>query len=489
MNEACAISRWLPWSWPISVRVPLVVALLMVAISLAVSDRVLSRLEETQERDLQQLASAYLDGLSASLIPSVVREDAWEVFDTLDRSHEIYQSLNVQWAAVTDSQDHVIAASDPRRFPTFDTKPPEAAKLFDGTSEVTLDVAGATARMYRPLIYQEREIGKIFAQADIANLTQVRADVLKELILTNALLTLFLTGVGYLAVRRMLKPISLLSSHLVRGGQGVVEPISAITVSRQSHEFRRLFVRYNTMTQAINEREVLAAQLAEEEKLASLGRMASSIAHEINNPLGGMFNALHSLKKYGVREDVRATSIRLLEQGLTGIRDLVRSTLTSYRADQRPRDLSVVDLDDLRLLVKPEARQRKLQLDWRNDVVESLHIPAIPVRDAVLNLLINACHSSPPEGSIGFWARADRQNFVVDISDQGGGLPPHIREYLERKRAGSAPLDRRSGLGLWIVKRLCDQMHGELMIVQSSRNGTTIRLTVGLNPLDMKHVA
>ena len=142
-------------------------------------------------------------------------------------------------------------------------------------------------------------------------------------------------------------------------------PIPSELVDRQSREFHDLFDRYNAMATAVNEREQLAAELAEEEKLASVGRLASGMAHEINNPLGGMFNALDSLRRYGGREEVRATSIRLLEQGLSGIRDLVRSTLTSYRADQRPRDLTPMDLDDLRLLVKPEARQRRLRLSWQ----------------------------------------------------------------------------------------------------------------------------
>jgi len=269
----------------------------------------------------------------------------------------------------------------------------------------------------------------------------------------------------------------------------MIEQIPDATIGAQGREFRQLFTRYNAMAQVLNERETLAAQLAEEEKLASLGRMASGMAHEINNPLGGMFNALDSLKKHGSHEQVRATSIRLLEHGLAGIRDLVRSTLATYRVDQRPRDLTVADLDDLRLLLKPEAKQRKLRLDWRNDIGESVHVPAVPVRDAVLNLLLNACHSSPEEGTVRFWASSEDGTFIAEISDRGAGLLPHIREYIERKGAGSAPLDRRSGLGLWIVKRLCDEMNGELTVVKSDHDGTTIRLSVRPKTLDMKHVA
>ncbi len=65
----------------------------MIAISIVVSLRALSRLEETQTKHLLQLSSTYLDGLSTSLLPAVVREDVWEVFDTLDRSRERYKGL------------------------------------------------------------------------------------------------------------------------------------------------------------------------------------------------------------------------------------------------------------------------------------------------------------------------------------------------------------------------------------------------------------
>jgi signal transduction histidine kinase len=461
----------------------------MVAISVAVSNRVLTRLQETQERNLQQLAAAYLDGVTSSLIPAVVNDDPWETFDILDRSRERYRGVNVQWIVVTNTEGQVIAASDPSRFPTFEKLPDDVAGEFDSGREVALDGQNAIALMSRPLTYQDTDIGRIFATADIANLMRERSEVFRELIVTNIVLSVFLIVVGYFSIRRMLKPVAVLSSYFARSSAGTISPIPEPTITRQGREFGQLFRRYNAMAQALNERENLANQLAEEEKLASLGRLASGMAHEINNPLGGMFNALDSLRKYGSSAPVRATSIRLLEQGLAGIRDLVRSTLASYRGDQRPRDLSATDLDDLRLLLKAEARRRKLQLDWRIEIGPSVQVPAVPVRDAVLNLLLNACNSSPEQGSIRFSAGIEADDFAAEISDQGNGLPPHIKEYIERKGAGSAPLDKRAGLGLWIVKRLCDDMNGELSVTRTGDTGTTIRLRVPQKRMEQRHVA
>ena len=120
----------------------------------------------------------------------------------------------------------------------------------------------------------------------------------------------------------------------------------------------------------------------------------------------------------------------------------------------------MADLDDLRLLVKPEAKRKGLKLEWKNEIAAAVHVPAVPVRDAVLNLLLNACASSTDNASVRFHAHGRKWRIDCRCHDQGGGLPAHVREYLEREGAGSVPLDKRSGLGLWIVKRLCDEMNG-----------------------------
>jgi len=475
-----------PARWPLAAKGPLLVTLLMFVVSAVITNRVLARLEETQARQMQELAATYLDGLSSALVPAVVRNDVWEVFDTLDRSRERYRGLNIRWTAVTDAERRIIAASDPLQFPSQST--PDLT-LRTGGQEVKLDEANATAFLDRALIYQDRLIGQIFAEADIRSLLEERNEVFRTLLLTNMALTIVLAVLGFVAVRRMLEPVRVLSHHLDAASQGHIEPIPAATTSRQTQEFRRLFGRYNALAQAVNERESLAARLAEEEKLASLGRLASGMAHEINNPLGGLFNALDALRRHGERGDVRARSIRLIETGLIGIRDLVRSTLATYRADKTERPLSEADLADLQLLLEPEAKQNNLHLAWHVALPGPLSVPAVAIRDALLNLLINACRASPTDAEITLTARAAEGAFIAEITDNGPGLPPAVRAYIEQTQAGMMPPEQGRGLGLWIVKRRCDEIGALLSVVESGIGGTTLRLSVPIGEPGLRHAA
>ena len=88
---------------PITVKVPIVVVLLMVAIGVAVSERVLSRLVSSQERQLGDLANAYLDGLASPLIEPVLRGDPWEIFDILDQAQAVYAAVKPVETVVTDA--------------------------------------------------------------------------------------------------------------------------------------------------------------------------------------------------------------------------------------------------------------------------------------------------------------------------------------------------------------------------------------------------
>jgi signal transduction histidine kinase len=474
--------------WPIAIKVPALVMLLMLAISFVISNTVLRRLAETQERHLQTLSRAYLDGLGGTLLPHILHEDVWEVFDTLDRARSIYAGLNILTTIVLNPGNRIIAASDPKAFPTGQ---PLAMELLEGlgtNGRLLIDDDKRTARILDAVTLQGQKVGGVYAQFDVSALITERESVLWQLILTNALLTLFLMVVGYWAVRRMVQPVRTLGAFLDRGSDGPVEIIPDAQLGSPTSEFGRLFRRYNAMARAANERLLLAEQLAEKERLASLGQLASGMAHEINNPLGGLFNALHALKRYGHRDSVRDASIRFLERGLNGIRDIMRSTLLIYQNPQEHRALKHADIEDLRYLIQPTLQQKELALEWCNALDADLPLPAASVRDATLNLLLNACAVSSEGDVVSLNAQPTASGLNISISDRGSGMPEAYRNFLENGSSSGGPLKAGAGLGLWMVRRLLDSANGSIK-VDASPTGTTIHLTLPFATEASCHVA
>lgn len=286
-----------PRHWPITLKVPLAVAALMVLVGLVLSERVMARLAETQERHLRDLAQGYLDGLSSALAPSILRDDPWEVFDALERAQDLNKGLRPLEAVVTGADGRVIAASDPRRYPIGATLPPPDTAT-DGR-DFGFDPGGETASAVRVLAYPGHAVGVIRTTFDTRHLAAERRQVLVTLAATNGMLTLLLAAGGWLLVSVMMRPVRVLSRHLGQAADAAPTLIPASAVARTRGEFGNLFRRHNALVRSMAEREDLSRRLAEEERLASLGRLASAVAHEINNPLGGMLNALATLKTHG----------------------------------------------------------------------------------------------------------------------------------------------------------------------------------------------
>jgi signal transduction histidine kinase len=479
-----------PSAWPVVVKVPLLVALLMVAIGVALTDLVLKRLVESQERHFNELTAAYLDGLSSSVIPAVLREDAWETFDNLDRARSLYRGLAILETVVASPDGTVLASSSPKSVPAYAAVPAAITERFGPGNDSWLDEKAERAGVRRILMDQGRPIGAIYALFDVGERFRERQSVLWTLLVTSIVVTLTVATAGLLLVRRLLRPVRLLTQQFSHGVSGQLPLLSEHEVGPERSEFGQLFRHFNKMVQAWNEREVMAARMAEDERLASLGRLASGMAHEINNPLGGLFNAIETLKRHGSDAGVRERAISLLERGLTGIRDVVRSALVTYRADAAKRPLKPVDIEDLRLLIAPEAERRNLILDWRNDLAREIPLEAGAMRQAVLNLLLNACQASPQGGYVEFRASHADGTLVIRVADRGRGLDLDRVRYLEDRAPVEAPRPGESGLGLWIVRRLIHEAGGSIDVEAVSGKGTAITVTVPDTAAeDLRHVA
>ena len=462
-------------NWPLAWKVPFLAAGLMIGVAVFISQFVLNRLESDQESNLRLLTSAYLDGLSAAVLPSAQRADVWEAFDALDRARSHYSGVNVRFAIVELPNGKVLAASDPLKFPVQSVVPQDIDKRFPAQDGLIIDNNSGRAWLARTLREEGFSIGRILAETDISELLRVRHQVLLTLVAVNAGLALGFAAVGSLALKRMLEPLSVFSGYVERVRAGRADPIPESKRRGISREFDRLFDRFNAMARALNEREELASRLAEQEKYAVLGKLASGMAHEVNNPLGGLFNALDTLRRHGDDANAREATLSLLQRGLTHIRNIVRSNLVNYRRAATRHWARAVDIDDLRLLVEPEASRKSIRLAWFNDIRGSLPVAGESVRQATLNLLINACAATPTGGIVQLRARATASALIMEVGDQGPGLPDDRAKYLVG-RSDEAPAVG-GGLGLWIVRRLVADEHGEITLVQESGLTTVIRVT------------
>lgn len=465
---------------PITWRVPLAVALLMVSVSAVISERVLYRLGTLQEAYLQSLASAYIDGVTASIAPSVLRQDTWEIFDTLERMQPDAKDITPVETVIATTSNIVLAASNPRVWPSLESVGDEFLDRFPETG-INLNSDVALGYQMHNIVYQGQTIGKIFAVFDASPLLEERREIFFALLLTNATLTGLLVLVGFSAVRRMIRPMQILESHMLDAASGHSLPIDAKEYAGMNREAQQVFKAFNVLQQADIDRQNLSRQLAEEEKLASLGRLSSVMAHEINNPLGGLLNAVDTLRIHGEKPKARNASLDLLQRGLEGIAEVVRAALATYRPERHTRPLARTDFEDAKLLLMPELRRRRQHLDCQIALPEDIACayPSGPIRQATINLLLNASAATPEGGTVGLTVAINQERLIIEVRDQGTGMPRQARAILMGETETSLPPG--SGLGLWIVRQIAEEISATIEISGHETSGSSVRISLPEN--------
>jgi len=215
----------------------------------------------------------------------------------------------------------------------------------------------------------------------------------------------------------------------------------------------------------------LERELAERERLASLGRMAATVAHEIKNPL----SAIKSIAQV-MREDEGLRKEYERDLGLiVGETDRLSQSVTqllSFARKESPaaQPLGVDEL--LRSVVdlfQANAREQGIALDYQVKVDAQLAGKSVSaLRDALSNLLLNALQATPHGGRVELTAAATDGELLISVQDSGAGVPAELRERIWEPFFTTR--QRGTGLGLAIVRKRVQEVGGSASL-DISRNG------------------
>lgn len=215
----------------------------------------------------------------------------------------------------------------------------------------------------------------------------------------------------------------------------------------------------------------LERELAERERLASLGRMAATVAHEIKNPL----SAIKSIAQV-MREDESLRNEYERDLGLIiGETDRLSQSVTqllSFARKESPAapPLSVDELvRSVADLFRANAKEQGIVLDCEINVQAELTGKSVSaLRDALSNLLLNAMQATPHGGRVELIAAAANGDLVISVEDSGSGVPADLRERIWEPFFTTR--QRGTGLGLAIVRKRVQEVGGSASL-DVSRNG------------------
>jgi len=227
-------------------------------------------------------------------------------------------------------------------------------------------------------------------------------------------------------------------------------------------------------------------QLIQGERLAALGELSAVVAHEVRNPLGVIFNSLGSLRRLVQPAGDAKMLFDIVEEEADRLNRIVGDLLDFARPstpELRPERLDRVVEDAVAVVLAQQVARVELAREIDPEL-PPVALDARLVRQAVLNVAVNAVQAMPRGGRITIRTRRDGDQAVVEIEDSGAGIPDEVKErifepFFTTKASGT-------GLGLAVVKRIVEGHGGAVSVRSAPGSGTVfgLRFPLGGPPVE-----
>jgi PAS domain S-box-containing protein len=239
----------------------------------------------------------------------------------------------------------------------------------------------------------------------------------------------------------------------------------------------------------IHDQLLAEEKLRRTEQLATAGRLAATVAHEINNPLESVTNLVYLAQQSQALDSATRNYLDTASHELQRAAQIVRQTLGFYRENSAPKDADIGEIvSEVLVLYRRNFMAKEIRL--LSEIQPGAIACVVPgeIRQVVANLITNATDASTPGKQIRVEVKKQEMNAIIRVSDQGTGISeenlPHLFEaFFTTKK------DLGTGLGLWVSKGLIEKHNGSLTVettTSESDHGTTFTILLPLECASIK---
>ncbi|MFQ5867369.1 MAG: sensor histidine kinase [bacterium] len=316
----------------------------------------------------------------------------------------------------------------------------------------------------------------------------ISATIFRLIVIIGVILTI---GIGciYLLIKRILAPLVEISKAIKEIGRGNFKQELRI---KTTDEVGLLAQTFNEMARDLErtnqELQSTQSQLIQTAKMATVGRLAAGIAHEINNPLGGMLNCVRSVLQAPEIKGQKREYLELILESIIHIEGIVKRLLNFSRHEKFK--LKTVNLNPLikESLTFIEHRLSRQEVNVQQDLADPLpEISVDPqqIQQVFMNVLGNALDALPQGGELmirtSLKAKNEKEFIQIEFIDNGMGIKEEDLEKVFEPFYTTKGTGERVGLGLSISRDIIQRHQGTMSIKSKKGEGTIVTIRLPLS--------